>query len=353
MKKWRTIGLMSGSSLDGLDIAYCEFWVANHRWNYSVVEAETITYTDEWINNLRNVRGLSADQLLFLHNEYGKLLGEITLEFIEKYNVEPDIISSHGHTVFHNPKKGYTFQLGNGLVIAGVTGITTVADFRLGDILLGGQGAPLVPVGDELLFEEFDACLNIGGIANISHNENGKRLAFDVCPANQLLNHLSNNLKMDYDKDGVVASSGRLSLVLLDMLNNETYYQKTLPKSLSNEYIAENFINIIEDFELPLKDKLYTVTVHIADKISEVLKKINAEEVLITGGGAKNKFLIENIKNFTSTILTIPEKKIVDFKEAMIFAFLGVLKITGNKNCLASATGAKRDSSVGTIFNTF
>jgi anhydro-N-acetylmuramic acid kinase len=350
MKKWKVIGLMSGSSLDGLDIAFCEFSKENGKWDFSIVQSETVRYSEKWNVTLKNIRNHTAEELLALHNDYGKLLGELTRDFLIKHNLKPDLISSHGHTVFHDPDKGYSFQLGNGQSITNVTHTPTVTDFRTGDILLGGQGAPLVPVGDELLFGEYDACLNIGGIANISFREKGNRKAYDVCPANQLLNHVAGELDMEYDKGGEKASSGKIIDELSYKLNHDSYYRKSIPKSLSNEYVRENFIEVIDNIRASSHDKLHTLTLHIAEKIAEAINLGKARTVLVTGGGAKNDFLIDKMQAMTKSRITIPDEKLVDFKESLIFAFMGLLRSEGQINCLASVTGASRDSSIGSVY---
>ena len=350
MKRWKIIGLMSGSSLDGLDIAYCEFSESGGKWHYKILEAETMPYPAHWQDILENIRKATAQELVCFHNDYGKFLGETTLQFIKKHSLSPDLIASHGHTVFHNPAEGYTFQMGNGQAIANITNVKTVADFRTGDILLGGQGAPLVPIGDKLLFNEYSACLNIGGISNITFKDCENTQAFDICPANQLLNRVAGQLGMKYDKDGNVASLGKLDKKLLQVLENDDYYRKKFPKSLSNEYVQDNFMKAIDIFELPVEDKLHTVTIHIAEKIAESFNLIHAEKALITGGGAKNRFLIKKIRERTRTEIVIPDDKLIGFKESLIFAFMGLLKIQNKVNCLSSVTGAVRDSSSGVIF---
>ncbi len=351
MKKITSIGVMSGSSVDGLDLAFCEFTENSNKWDYKILAAETVGFNSYWKNILQNTGSYTAGELLKLHNEFGIFIGESINTFIKSKNIKPDIISSHGHTVFHNPEKGYTFQLGNGQAIANVTGINTVSDFRTGDVLLGGEGAPLVPIGDEYLFSEYGACINIGGIANISFKKNGKRIAYDICPANQILNFLARKNGNEFDNNGETAKSGSLNKKLSDILEHDTFYSLKPPKSLSNEYVKSNFISIIEKFDAPLKDKLYTSTFHIAEKIAQSLNGINVTDVLLTGGGAKNSFLIELIREKTNSEIVIPGKTLIDYKEALIFAFMGILKIQNKINCLASVTGASKDSSSGTIFH--
>ena len=341
---------MSGSSLDGLDIAFCRFRKENGIWEYHIEKGETIPYDAEWMYILKNIRNYPAEELISLHYRYGLLLGENVSAFIKKYRLSADIIASHGHTVFHNPGAGYTFQLGDGQALAVKTGIKTVSDFRIKDVLLGGQGAPLVPIGDELLFSQYDYCLNIGGIANISFKKNGKRTGFDVCPANQLLNHLSRQLGEPYDKNGNFAKLGKLNKPLFDRLNNDPFYKKPFPKSLNNEYVEASFFKILEQTDIPVEDKLYTVIKHIAFQVNSIIEQNFNGEILVTGGGAHNRFLVKALQLEKRKNFIVPDELTVDFKEALIFALMGILRIRGEINCLSSVTGAASDSPAGTIY---
>jgi anhydro-N-acetylmuramic acid kinase len=349
MKTYSVIGIMSGSSLDGVDLAYCEFSFGT-KWNFNIIKAETAPYPEEWKLLLQELPKANAVKLAEQDIAYGVFLGNLVNSFIKKHRLTPDLISSHGHTIFHAPHKNYTFQLGNGQAISTTTGITTVADFRQKDILLGGQGAPLVPIGDELLFKGFDICLNIGGIANLSYNANGKRRAFDVCPANQLLNHLSLQLGQEFDFNGEMAALGKLNLPLFEKLNKDEFYRQAPPKSLSNQYVRENFIELLDRFEAPLEDKLYTCVKHIAYQMNQSIQGIGAKNILITGGGARNGFLTTAIQKETLLEVIIPSEDIIDFKEAMVFALMGLLRFQNKTNCLASATGASEDSAAGVVF---
>lgn len=367
MKTWKAIGLMSGSSLDGLDVAYVEFRKEQKQWHYNLKIGETFKYSNKWQSILQNIRNYNSNKILAFHTEYARLLGEYTNRFIAKYNFNPDLIASHGHTVFHNPNKGYSFQLGDGRELSKATNLTTVTDFRTTDIKLGGQGAPLVPIGDELLFPEFIGCINLGGIANISFKKNNKRVAFDICPANQLLNYLANKKGLNYDKDGTLASKGNILKNLYQTLTEEPYYYHPYPKSLSNEYITTHFIPLIEQSKGTVVDKLHTAVLHIADQIykttlffekhDDIYKSLNTKEaannrekILFTGGGTYNRFLLSKLENIVPYTLTVPDSILIDYKEALIFALMGVLKINDEINCFASATGASEDSSAGTIF---
>jgi len=350
MATYTALGIMSGSSLDGLDLAFCEFTETENRWNYRIVAAETIDYPEEWKMLLQESSYVDGVKLTENDVAYGKYLGEQANKFLEKHHLKPELLASHGHTIFHQPEKGFSLQLGNGQAIAIASGIETVSDFRNKDIQLGGQGAPLVPIGDKLLFAEYDYCVNFGGIANISFEENGQRLAYDVCPANQLLNHLSRQMGQPYDKNGETASLGKLNKVLFDQLNAAEFYQQPYPKSLSNEQVQEIFIPMVDNSPAPLEDKLYTVVKHIAFQIARATDASSGKKMLLSGGGAHNAFLVEAIRQECPHKIYIPDALIVDFKEALIFAFLGILRKTGRVNCLASSTGAKRDSSGGVVY---
>lgn len=346
--KTKAIGVMSGTSLDGLDIAAVEFSRNNSGWNFQLVHAETVLYSAKWESNLRNAPTLSGENLIHLHSAYGKLIGNEINSFLKKTGFKPDLIASHGHTVFHQPCKGFTYQIGNGAEIASLTQILTIADFRSGDVALGGQGAPLVPVGDRLLFSEYDYCLNLGGFANVSFENSGKRIAFDVCPVNIVLNQLAELQGYLFDKDGLLGQKGELCQPLLDELDNLSFYHQNPPKSLSREWVENDFNPVLNKFNIAVTDKLRTVYRHAAFQISKIFKP--NQRVLITGGGAFNSFLISELGKLSETELIIPSDEIVKFKEAIVFAFLGVLRLKNEPNCLASITGAKKDSSGGIIF---
>ncbi len=348
MQEYNVIGLMSGTSLDGTDIAYCHFVLDNRRWKYNILDAVTIEYTDNWKSRLTNSMNTNAETLALLNIEYGHYLGKITNEFFKKGGFTPDLISSHGHTVFHQPKKKLTLQIGDGAAISAETGIPVVCDFRSKDVALGGQGAPLVPIGDRLLFSEYDQCINIGGIANISFEKNNKRIAFDICPANMVLNFLSQRLGYKFDEDGKIASTGKANANLLSELNSLEYYNQSPPKSLGKEWVFDTFIPIIHKYSISVQDTLNTVTEHIAEQISSSLQKQG--RTLITGGGANNTFLINRIKEKSEAEIIIPDQMLIDYKEALIFAFLGILRLRKEPNCLSSVTGASNDNCGGAVF---
>lgn len=350
MRDFKVIGLMSGSSLDGVDIAYVNFSHDNKKWFFQIIEAGNVPYTEEWKNKLSEAFNKNQSELKELDLEYGKYLGDITKKFIKKYELDPKLIASHGHTIFHMPEKAYTLQIGDGQEIANRTGIMTINDFRTEDVMKGGQGAPLVPIGDKYLFADFPICLNIGGIANVSYDISNQRIAYDICMANQLLNYLANKLGYDYDNNGNFARKGNVNKELLDILNNNSYYEKDAPKSLGREFFEEYQHHIIDNSSLSTDDLLATATEHIAYQIVKATNNLDKTRMLITGGGAKNNFLVERIRKMSIHEIVIPDSMIIDYKEALIFAFLGTLKLEDKINVLSSVTGASSDSSSGKIW---
>ncbi|MFA6924399.1 MAG: anhydro-N-acetylmuramic acid kinase [Bacteroidales bacterium] len=350
--EYNVIGLMSGTSLDGMDLAFCNFTFENNFWSFKILNAETIKYSCEWGKILKNLNKSNSLEFIQIHNEYGRYTGRIVKDFIEKNKIKPDFISSHGHTIFHQPEKKLTFQIGNGAAIAAECGVNVVCDFRTLDVALGGQGAPLVPIGDKMLFYEYDFCLNIGGISNISFDKNGHRIAFDICPANIVLNNLASQLNKEFDENGEIAASGKINKNLLNELNRIGYYKTLPPKSLGIEWLEKNIFPLLKKTNISVEDKLKTFCEHIAVQISNIINFENNKKLktLVTGGGTHNKYLLSKIREFSKSKIIIPDKKIIDFKEALIFAFLGVLRIRNEINCLKSVTGAKKDNVGGTVF---
>ena len=342
------IGVMSGTSLDGLDLAAVEFQLTDGKWHFDLLYSDMISYSDQWHQQLKQAPELSGEELTHLHFSYGKYIGEQLLNFMRNKNFAPDLIASHGHTVFHQPEKGFTLQIGSGEVIARLTGVKTVADFRTGDMILGGQGAPLVPIGDRLLFPDYDYCLNLGGFANISFEDYGKRRAYDVCPVNIVLNNLAEKFGKPFDKNGEFGRMGVVNRELLQALNSLDYYSKQGPKSLGREWVEQNIFSLLDGFATTETDKLRTFYEHISCQIGASVS--GTGKMLATGGGAFNSFLIERIKAYSSAEIVVPLRRIIEFKEALIFAFLGLLRELGQDNCLASVTGASHDSSSGVVF---
>jgi anhydro-N-acetylmuramic acid kinase len=345
-------GIMSGTSLDGVDIIFCSFTETNNVFVHTIHHAETVFYDNVWRTKLNNAHKLSAFEFQCLHVEYGKYLGQLVKQkhksCCQKMNLQA--VGSHGHTIFHQPEMQLTVQIGSGAHIASQTKVPVVCDFRTLDIALGGQGAPLVPLGDKLLFPEYDACINLGGFSNISYdNSYNKRLAFDICPVNIVINHFTRLIGYEYDNNGEIAAKGSINNDLLKQLNKLEYYQQPIPKSLGREWVEASIIPLINSYKLNTEDALRTMYEHIAIQIANNV--INHSKVLVTGGGAYNSFLLELIKNRTRSEIIIPNSQLIDFKEALIFAFLAYLRLQNKVNILSSATGAKFDHMGGVVFN--
>jgi anhydro-N-acetylmuramic acid kinase len=348
--EYYVLGLMSGSSLDGMDLALCHFSKPADRWNYHVISAKTYPYNDALRLRLAKAIELSAYEFVKLDVELGSVIADTIRDFLANQPVKPDFIASHGHTTFHQPAIGLTSQIGSGAVISSLTGITTVCDFRTIDVALGGQGAPLVPIGDELLFGHYDACLNLGGFSNISFRQNGRRVAFDISPCNMALNYLANQLGKDYDKDGETARCGTLNQTLFEQLNNLDFYRLKGAKSLGKEWFDSVFRPCLDQSNLSTADKLCTLTEHIAFQLAQSSCGKKGETMLVTGGGARNLFLIERLRKIGDKEIIIPDDQTIDFKEAIIFAFLGVLRMRGEVNCLSAVTGALNDNCGGAVY---
>jgi anhydro-N-acetylmuramic acid kinase len=360
--QYNVIGLMSGSSLDGLDIAFVHFEETAGKWQFQIQETACIPYSAEWKKNLSSLTGMPAKDYLLLHSAYGHWMGLRINDFLEEKNLSyrVQLVASHGHTAFHLPEKRMTAQLGDGSAISAVTGIRTITDFRSVDIALGGQGAPIVPIGEKLLFPEYDFFLNIGGIANLSMN--GERfIGFDVCPANRILNLLSAQTEKGFDENGELASAGRVDENLLKKLNDFAYYQRPYPKSLSNEFGLNEIFPLFGNANLTMQDALRTYVQHIVVQISKALLDLKQElpgkenlRLLITGGGAHNKFLIELIKKEVSAggiECVIPNNKLVDYKEALVIALMGALRWREDINVMCSVTGSAKDSINGAVWS--
>ncbi|MDR2011165.1 MAG: anhydro-N-acetylmuramic acid kinase [Bacteroidales bacterium] len=346
---YNVLGLMSGTSADGLDLAFCNFSSSGEKWKLKIKKTKFVLYSSELRRQLNEAHLLDAVQLRKFDVDFSYFIANRISCFLDEINIKPDLIASHGHTIFHVPEDRFTYQVGSGEVLAKLTKIPVVCDFRSGDVALGGQGAPLVPIGDKLLFGDYSACLNLGGFSNISFdNKDGQRIAYDISPVNFILNRIVSVLGMEFDNEGKIAASGTLNRSLLEDLNSLEYYSRTAPKSLSREWVDNELLPVVNHYKNEKTENiLHTLTVHIAEKIAENM--IGFKNILITGGGTYNKFLIENIMSRTNVEIIIPDKELIDFKEAIIFAFLGLLRYINNINCLASVTGAERDSCCGVL----
>lgn len=349
--KWRAIGLMSGTSLDGLDVVCVDFSF-DHVWDFEILHAEEFPFTPDMEQQLRSAYQASARELVQTDVTYGRYMAQRVNEFIETHQLSRgsiDLVAAHGQTIFHDPAAGYTTQIGSGYHLAVETGLPVVCDFRSQDVALGGQGAPLVPIGDRHLFAAYDACVNIGGFANISFEQDGQRLAYDICAVNIVLNELCHSLGKAFDRDGAIAASAQVDHKLLQQLNSLPYFCELPPKSLGFEWVEHEIKPLLQASGLGTEDLIATFTEHAALQMGEVLDRQGLKKVLFTGGGVHNSHLMKRCAAQCQAQLLVPDKQIIDFKEALIFAFLGVLRHLGQPNILASVTGAAHDHSAGQV----
>ena len=346
--QYNVISVMSGTSLDGIDLLYAKF-IYSGQWEFKIIESATMTYSLKWKKILSSLTQRSISELKQIDYKYSEYLAQKILDFINSKKIKAiDFIASHGHTALHNPNAGYTYQIGNQQILADELNIKVICDFRTQDVKLGGQGAPLVPIGDRLLFSEYFYCINLGGFANISFEDKSERMAYDICPVNIVLNKYAKTLGFDFDRNGDIARSGKVYQPFLDQLNALEYYNQNPPKSLGLEWVESHVFQWVSTFELSVEDILRTYTEHIAVQISKELKVIDST-VLVTGGGAYNSFLIERLKKHSRNEIILPSKEIIEFKEAIIFGLLGVLRERKAINILSSVTGASEDHSSGKI----
>ncbi len=344
--RYRVIGVMSGSSLDGLDLALCTLEKGRTGWTYAMEKARTVPYAPMVREMLSQLMHGNAQQLAGMHVHLGEFIGK---ECKKLMSGKVDLIASHGHTIFHQPRASFTTQIGSGASIAAITGITTVCDFRSTDMALGGQGAPLVPLGEKLLFQHYRAFLNIGGICNIALHAPTRVTGYDVCIGNQALDHLAQQSGAAYDKGGKLASTGKVDPELLKRLNALPFHKQAPPRSLGREWFASDVRPLIDNDQIPLADRLCTVVEHIAQQLGPALRNARTP-VLVTGGGAHNTYLIARLRAHARAEILVPDRTVVNYKEALVFALLGVLRMRSEVNALASVTGARRDSVGGAVY---
>lgn len=351
-QEYNVIGIMSGTSLDGIDVAQLHFKIKNNCWSFTMGLCQTISYSALWISKLKSAVNYKKAELDQLNLDYTRYLSSVINTFIQHNNIANiTALCSHGHTILHQPQSGITLQIGNLPEIATLTNQQVVCDFRVADVALGGQGAPLVPIGDQILFSKYQYCLNLGGFSNISFQQNDKRIAFDISAVNTVLNFYANHFDHEYDDKGLIAASGEVDDPLLHTLNNLDYYQKNHPKSLGFEYVQTTLLPLINSFNISTENKMRTFCEHIAIQIGAALPIKNGE-ILVTGGGAYNEFLMQRISIHVSPCqIIIPNKKTIEYKEALIFGFLGVLRLRNEINVLSSVTGATSDHCSGQIYN--
>jgi len=365
IRTFKAIGLMSGSSLDGLDIAFCELAFAHSESpslsEWRLLHAETLLFSEHWKAILTTLPTGSALQLAEAHANFGAHIGDLVNQFLEKHQVVPDFIASHGHTIFHYPDQHFTTQIGDGAAIAARTRCTVIDNFRAQDVALGGQGAPLAPLADRLLFSDYDFCLNLGGIANITFRADGGRyVAYDIGGANQVLNALVQTIDLPYDDKGRLAASGKLNAKLKALADAPAFFSLPYPKSLDNGWVREALIPLFLNFDCPLEDKLHTLCVHLAEQIAVHIRRTlqtegvqrPAYQLLATGGGAMNDFLMACIRQtcaLEKVEIAVPEAAIIGFKEAILMALMGALRMMEQPNCLSSVTGAARNAVGGSV----
>ena len=351
MNSYKVIGVMSGTSVDGVDLCAVQFDF-DGKWQYDILHSATSPYPDNWRSKLLLALELDKAAIDQLNIEYTRHLAEHIKEFIQEYQITAiDAVCSHGHTIFHQPDKGITLQIGNLPEIADLLNCTVVCDFRTQDVKLGGQGAPLVPIGDRLLFGEYDICLNLGGFSNVSFERDNERNAFDICPVNSVLNRLARELDLSYDDKGNIARTGLVHTEMLNALNRLQFYGKPPPKSLGMEWVEQQIVPVIQQYDCSIEDKLRTFVEHIAIQIAAQLNPLSKQDILVTGGGAYNDFLINRMKAHNTADIVLPSNELIDYKEALIFGFLGVLRLRNEPNCLSSVTGAAKDHSSGLIYS--
>lgn len=354
---YHVLGLMSGSSLDGLDIAYCILNESGGRWSFSIPAASTLPFSSVWKTTLQQAPELSGRELLRAHTAFGHWVGQQVNGFIRTHNLQHKIhlIGSHGHTVFHEPQQRMSFQLGDGAALAAETGLPVVSDLRNLDVALGGQGAPIVPVGEKLLWPEYHVFLNIGGISNLTIKEADSPLAFDVCPANRVLNALAQSLGHPFDDNGAIARSGNLLPDLLEELNALPYYREPAPKSLANEFGTQEILPRLQRSGASVPDLLRTMSEHIAMQVSRACSLYGLREtpLFTTGGGALNVFLVERIAALLQPMHIkpfVPDVQTVQFKEALVMALIATLRWREEPNVLGTVTGASRSSCGGALW---
>jgi len=360
---FKALGLMSGSSLDGLDLAFCEFRFAEsgalNEWR--LVASDTLSFSEPWKKILAELPAGSAFQLAEAHAAFGEYVGDLVNAFLEEHQLTPDFIASHGHTIFHYPDKRFTTQIGDGAAIAARTGRVVIDNFRAQDVALGGQGAPLAPLADRVLFSDYDFCLNLGGIANLTLKADGGRyVAYDLGGANQVLNALVQPIGLAYDDKGRLAARGSLNAPLKAKADALPFFSQPYPKSLGNDWVRRELIPLFLAADCPLEDKLHTACVQLAEQISSHLAQTLEREgvqrsnykLLATGGGAMNDFLMDCIQKSCApqkVEVVVPDARIISFKEAILMALLGALRMMGKPNCMASVTGATRDAVGGAV----
>lgn len=361
MKNYHVLGVMTGSSLDGVDIVYTKITASEKKYSYEILMTDCVKMPAKWKLRISQLVLQNAVTYLKTSAFFGQFLGEILLDFITRNQIENqlDFIASHGQTIFHQPENKFSSQIGDGSVIAAITGFPVICDFRSVDVALGGQGAPVAPIANKLFYPEYSLFLNLGGIGNLAANINGKYVAFDFTAVNLILDKIAKELELEYDDEGKIAAFGNFSETLFDSLNHSIYYNKSYPKSLSGGWVSKVMLPIISRSPLSHADKLHTVVYHVAYQLKNAISMIEAKEnisfskndkMLATGGGVFNRFLMQIIQEKIGVSVTIPDHQIIKFNEAVLMALMGVMRVRQETNIMSSVTGATYDTIGGAIY---
>ena len=355
----KVLGIMSGTSMDGVDLALCDVRKTNQGWQSDIIKGITVPYSESWRVRLSQLRYQNAEVYAKTDVFYGRYLGELASAFLSETGLKADLIASHGHTIFHTPKSWITAQIGDGATLNAFAKVPVVSNFRRADVGLGGQGAPLVGMGDEVLFGDYDFCLNLGGFCNVSTSHQGRRIAFDIAPCNIVLNRLARERDLQFDENGALAEAGVIDYTLLNALNEIEFYSREYPKSLGREWINKNFWHIVREFDdLSVEDRMKTLVMHIAIQVRKAVesvseKPLHESSMYVTGGGAFNDCLIDHLRSELACEVVVPEANMINYKEAMIFALLGAMRVHNQCNTLSSATGASEDWVAGSLDGDF
>lgn len=356
---YNVIGLTSGTSLAGLDIVFVALTEVRGKWTYELKAAERLAYTSEWEEKLGGAAALPARDYFLLHSEYGHFIGHAVNQFIAQHQLDHKVhfITSHGHTVFHVPAQKMTAQLGDGAAIAAVTGISVISDLRSVDVALGGKGAPVLPVAEQLLFPDYHYRVNLAENATIAAQPDGQLIAFDVCPCNYVLDTLAGLLGRPFDEEGKLAAGGVTDQGLLDALNGLAFYNEQYPRTLTSKFGTGTILPMIQQQQLSTQGKLNTYIHHIAAQVAAAVQQLTPSEegaaynLLLTGGGARNTYLVETIRTILQPLnvtVTVQEEP---FRNALMIALLGALRWRQEPNALSAVTGAEKDSVGGALWS--
>jgi anhydro-N-acetylmuramic acid kinase len=346
------LGAMSGSSLDGLDLAICSF---TDQSIFTIHNSTTIELPLDLRTKLKNFSTLNAFQIADLDAYFALFSAHSIRDFTNNWIGGISLVVSHGHTLYHNPANAVSWQIGNGGIIAAVTGIDTLCDLRVQDVALGGQGAPLAALVDLNLFKDYTGLLNLGGIANITINQSNTVYSWDISPCNQVFNHLAQKEGKEFDKGGSIARSGKILMELIHKWQENTYFSQMPPKSMDNTWVKENYIKEIDKIDQPVKILMASFAEFVAIQLSKDLKSLdlNPGKILVTGGGAFNAHFISRLKVHLSPlnwVVEVAEESLINYKEAMLMAYMGHRYINKKTNTISTATGAEKDLISGALY---